>query len=267
VVPCGAPGSGRAAGTASAAARFGLLSQLASGRLIYNRGMIEPVQAMRLDDTISFEVPTTEDAAERYYADPSLSNAEALVAPDLLEAARQAVGSDAEVRAVGASVGRGASAYGAAVQLVGALIAYGGVNAGVRALASDAKKARDVYRALRARLGYRPNVSLGAAKSLAAADLADRLHHTDFQLLGCGDTNSTPPDQSFTGDDTFWVFFLDHPDLHVYVVAANGRVHYMGRHEMRAGRGSRLALFPGPNGRTARPDIEDDEGDSYDGLV
>ena len=38
-------------------------------------------------------------------------------------------------------------------------------------------------------------------------------------------------------------------------------------HEIRAGRVSRLAHMPGPNGRTARPDIEDDEGDSYDGLT
>ncbi len=41
----------------------------------------------------------------------------------------------------------------------------------------------------------------------------------------------------------------------------------MGVHEMRAETRSRLAHMPGPSGRTARPDIEDDEGDSYDGLV
>ena len=62
-------------------------------------------------------------------------------------------------------------------------------------------------RALRKRLGYRPNVSLGAAAFLAAADLVDRLGHADFILLGCGDTNIKPPDQSFTGDDTFSVVF------------------------------------------------------------
>jgi hypothetical protein len=201
-------------------------------RLIYHRRMIEWIQATRLDGVISFAVPTTEDAAHRYHADPSPSNAEALVAPDLLEASRQAVGGDVEVRAVDASVGRGASVYGAAIQV---LISIGAVGGGVTTLALAAKIARDVYRALRARLGYRPNVSLGAATFLAAADLADRLHHTDFQLLGCGDTNNVPPDQSFTGEDTFWVVFSDHPDLHVYLVAANGRVHHMGRHEMRAG--------------------------------
>jgi hypothetical protein len=226
--------------------------------------MTERIQATRMDGNISFAVPTTADAAERYYTDPSPDNAEALVAPDLLEAARQAVGGDVEVRAVEAGVGRGASAYGAAIQVLATLAEVGG---GVTTLAWTAKKARAAYRALRARLGYRPNVSLGAAKSLAAADLADRLGHNDFQLLGCGDTNSAPPDQSFTGEDTFWVIFLNHPDLHVYLVAANGRVHYMGGHEMRAGRGSRLAYIPGPNGRIARPDIEDDEGDSYDGLA
>ena len=226
--------------------------------------MTERIQATRMDGTISFAVPTTPDAAERYYMDPSPSNAEALVTPDLLEASRQAVGGAAEVRGVDASVGRGASAYGAAIQV---LIAIGGVGGGITTLAQAAKIARSVYRALRARLGYRPNVSLGAATFLAAADLTDRLNNTDFQLLGCGDTSSAPPDQSFTGDDTFWVIFLDHPDLHVYLVAANGRVHYMGKHEMRAGRGSRLAYISGPSGRTARPDSEDDEGDSYDGLT
>jgi hypothetical protein len=152
----------------------------------------------------------------------------------------------------------------AAIQI---LTTIGEVYGGVTALAQGAKFARAVYRTLRARLGYRPNVSLGAATFLAAADLIDRLGHTNFELLGCGDTNSSPPDHSFTGDDTFWVIFSDHPELYVYLVAANGRVHYMGGHEMRAGRVSRLAHIPGPSGRTARPDIEDDEGDSYDGLT
>ncbi len=217
-----------------------------------------------MDDAISFAVPTTSEAAHRYYAKPGPATAAGLVAPDLLEASRRAVGEGVEVRGIDASVGRGASAYGAAIQL---LIDIGAVGGGVMTLAHAAQIARKAYRALRALLGYRPNVSLGAATFLAAADLADRLGYTDFQLLGCGDTNSNPPDQSFTGDDAFWVIFSNHPDLHVYVVAANGRVHYMGGHEMRAGRGSSLALMPGPNGRTARPDVEDDEGDSYDGLV
>lgn len=217
-----------------------------------------------MDDTISFEVPTTADAVDRYYANPSPATAEALVTPDLLEATKQAVGPQVEVRAVEANAGRGASAYAAAIQVV---ITIGAVYAGVTAPAQAAKLARAANRALRARLGYRPNVSLGAATFLAAADLADRLGHTDFQLLGCGDTNSTPPDPAFTGEDTFWVIFSYHPELYVYVVAANGRVHYMGRHEIRAGWGSRFAHMPGPTGRTALPDIEDDEGDSYDELA
>jgi hypothetical protein len=217
-----------------------------------------------MDDAISFAVPTTEDAVDRYYADPSPDTAEALVAPDLLEACRQAAGPDVEVRGVDATVGRGASGFGAAIQVV---MTIGAVYGGLKAPADAAELARKTYRALRARLGYRPNVSLGAATFLAAADLADRLDRTDFELLGSGDTASAPPDRSFTGEDTFWVVFSDYPDLHVYLVAANGRVHYMGGHEMRAGRGSRLAYIEGPSGRTARPDIEDDEGDSYDGLA
>jgi hypothetical protein len=190
--------------------------------------MTEQIQATRMDAVISFAVPTTADAAQRYYEDPSPRTAEALVAPDLLEAARHAVDGDAEVRGADAIVGRGASAYGAAIQI---LITIGGVGGGVTALVQAAKVARAVYRALRAHLGYRPDVSLGAAMFLAAADLIDRLGHTNFELLGCGDTNNSPPDHSFTGEDTFWVIFSDHPELHVYLVAANGRVHYMGGHE------------------------------------
>jgi hypothetical protein len=226
--------------------------------------MVERTQATRMDETISFAVPTTADAVHAYYANPIPETAKALVAPDLLGTARQAAGDDVEVAGVDASVGRGASAYGAAIQV---LITIGAVGGGVTALVQAAQVARGVYTALRKRLGYRPNVSLGAAAFLAAADLADRLGHTDFILLGCGDTNIKPPDQSFTGDDTFWVVFSEHPELHVYLVAANGRVHYMGVHEIRAGMRSRLAHMPGQNGRTARPDIEDDDGDSYDGLT
>ena len=217
-----------------------------------------------MDDVISFAVPTSADAAHRYYANPGPETAEALVAPDLLDAARQAAGDDVEVAGVDASVGRGASALGAAIQV---LITIGALGGGVTTLVQATKVTRAVYRALRRQLGYRPNVSLAAAAFLAAADLADRLGDTNFTLLGCGDTNSRPPDQSFTGDDTFWVVFSEHPELHVYLVAANGRVHYMGIHEIRAGTGSRLAHMPGPNGRTARQDNEDDDGDSYDELT
>lgn len=146
-----------------------------------------------MDDAISFAVPTTSDAVHAFYANPSPETAKALVAPGLLDAAREAAGDDVEVTGVDASVGRGASAYGAAIQV---LITIGALGGGVTTLVQAAKVARCVYKALRKRLGYRPNVSLGAAAFLAAADLADRLGHTDFTLLGCGDTNSRPPDQS-----------------------------------------------------------------------
>ena len=69
---------------------------------VYHQRMTERIQATRMDGTISFAVPTTDVAAERYYTDPSPSNAEALVGPDLLEASRQSVGGAAEVRGVNA---------------------------------------------------------------------------------------------------------------------------------------------------------------------
>ena len=43
-----------------------------------------------MDEAISFAVPTTADAARDYYANPSQETAEALIAPDLLDAARPA---------------------------------------------------------------------------------------------------------------------------------------------------------------------------------
>ena len=148
------------------------------------------MQATRMDDAISFAIPATPCAAQGYYANPSPETAEALVEPDLLNAARQAAGDDVPVAGVDASVGRGASAYGAAIQV---LITIGALGGGVTTLVQASKVARDVYRALRTRLGYRPNVSLGAATFLAAARprRPARAHH--FTLLGCGDTNNKPP--------------------------------------------------------------------------
>jgi hypothetical protein len=225
--------------------------------------MTEPQLVYRTDNQVSFAVPSTEDAWSAYFSAPSPETADATVDPELLEAVRNAVHGEVAVSGRPASVGRGASAVGAAVMV---LVGIGSVGGGVQTIAWAAQLTRAAYRAVRRRLGHRPNVSLGAATYLAAADLCDRIGCDDFVLLGSGDTNSHPPDESFTGDDTFWVVFMRSPDLYVYIVAANGRVHYMGSHEMRAGWQSRLAWIPGPDGRTALPDAEDDEGDSYDGL-
>jgi hypothetical protein len=225
--------------------------------------MTEPELAYRTDQQVSFAVPSTENAWNAYFSAPSPETADATVDPELLEAVRDAVSGEVAVTGRPASVGRGASAIGAAVMV---LVAIGGVGGGAQTIVWAAQLTRAAYRAVRKRLGHRPNVSLGAAKYLAAADLYDRIGYDDFELLGAGDTNSHPPDESFTGDDTFWVIFVRRPDLHVYIVAANGRVHYMGAHEMRAGWQSRLAWMPGPDGRTALPEDELDEGDSYDNL-
>lgn len=225
--------------------------------------MTEARYATRLDEGVSFEVSTTSDAWHAYFADPSQDSGNAMVDSDLLSGVRK-VASDVEVRGRPADVGRGASGYGAALEL---LLTIGGVGGGLTTLWQAGVITSAAYRAVRDRLGHRPNVSLGAATFLAAADLTDRLGHCNFTLLGSGDTNSTPPDSSFTGDDTFWVVFDRSPDLYVYILAANGRVHYLGSHEMLAGWGSRLGYFPGPDGRPTRPEVEDDEGDSYDSYT
>jgi hypothetical protein len=217
--------------------------------------------AYRTDKRVSFAVPTTERTWEAYFAAPGLETADAMVDTELLDAVRAAIHEEVGVNGRPASVGRGASAYGAALQL---LLEAGGVGGAIQSLVWGGKLTRAAYRELRKRLGHRPNVSLGAATFLAAADLADRMGFTDFELLGSGDTSNNPPDSSFTGDDTFWVVFVRMPCLYVYIVAANGRVHYLGTHEMRAGWQSRLEYIPGPDGRTAQPDTEDDDGDSYD---
>ncbi len=203
----------------------------------------DPPPAMRSDEVISFQVPADEEKAPNYFANRTVETASALVAPELVAATQEAVGPGIEVRATDANVGRGVSGLGAAIQI---LVYIGGVGGGITTLVQGAEIARRGYRVLRRRLGHRPNVSLGAATFLAAADLADRLGHFRFVLLGCGDTNSRPMDQSFTGDDSFWVIFSDHPTLYVYIVAANGRVHYMGEHEVLSRTESRGRVAPGP---------------------
>ncbi len=225
--------------------------------------MSEARYTTRLDETVSFEVPTNSDAWHAYFANPGQDSGDAMVDSDLLSGIREVV-SDIEVRGRPADVGRGASGYGAALDV---LLTIGGVGGGLTTLWRAGAITRAAYRAVRRRLGHRPNVSLGAATFLAAADLTDRLGHCNFQLLGSGDTNSTPPDSSFTGDDTFWAIFSQLPDLYIYIIAANGRVHYLGSHEIRAGWGSRLGYFPGSDGRLAQPEIEDDDGDSYDSYT
>jgi hypothetical protein len=218
------------------------------------------VYSDRMDRTIAFSVLRTPKACRSDFQDPDPQLGAGLIGADLIEYVQEAVGTEVRVRGVPAQKGRGASGLGAALQVLT------NVEAVAVALAFGAKITRSAYRALRRRLGYRPNVSLGAANYLAAADLIDRLDSDDFELLGSGDTDSSPMDSSFTGEDTFWVVFSSFPVLYIYIVAANGRVHYMGSHEILAATHSRLHGIPGSAGRHARPDVEDDEEDSYDDL-
>jgi hypothetical protein len=214
----------------------------------------------RLDKAIAFSVPRIPDASMPDDQDPQSDLGAALIGADLIESVQKAVGQNAVVRGIRAHKGRGASGLGAALQVLT------DVETVATALIFGAHVSRSAYRALRQRLGYRPNVSLGAAIHLAAADLIDRVNPHELDLFGSGDANDSSPDQSYTGEDAFWVIFSSFPLLYIYIVAANGRVHYMGSHEILAGKISRFTVMPGRNGKHARPDIEDDHGDSYDNI-
>lgn len=129
------------------------------------------------------------------------------------------------VRLRPAGVGRGASGIGVAIQV---LEQIGSVGGGAVLVVQTARAVRAAYRRLARRRGLRPLVSLGAAEHLAAADLADRLGHNEFVLMGSGDVNSVNYDRDFTGGDAFFVIIRADDRLHHFHVSAYGEVHYIG---------------------------------------
>ena len=123
-----------------------------------------------------------------------------------------------------ADVGRGASGFGAAVEIIGAIAVLGGAAAAVEHTARLVKWA---YHKIASATGGRPWVSLGAAEHLAMADLIDRVD-AEPRLLGSGDMNSNSGDRAFTGGDAFFVVLSTDSELHHYHVSAYGEVHYIG---------------------------------------
>lgn len=126
-----------------------------------------------------------------------------------------------------ADSGRGASGIAIAVEyVIDGINTYGGAMALV---IQAAYGTRAVWRRLSHHLGHHPNVSLGAAIHLAAADFIDRTGDHDFMLVGSHDIDSSPHDAAYTGLDVFSVVFSSHRQLHFYAVEADGRVHYLGQ--------------------------------------
>ncbi|MGJ7908712.1 hypothetical protein ACOQFL_19770 [Actinopolyspora sp. H202] len=206
--------------------------------------------ATRLEETACFEVPPS----SAYITDPSNTNHDSVVEDDTLYAVRAATEGLA-VQGRRASVGRGAEGFGAVVEVV---VTFGGIGGAFMTVEWAINKTLAAYRALWHHLGRRPNVSLGAARFLAAADLTQRIKHSNFTLANSGEVDPNVPDRSFTGDDTFWAIFSDFPYVYIYIISSSGRVHYIGSHEIRAGAGSRLRFLPAANGRRARLEPEED---------
>jgi hypothetical protein len=160
------------------------------------------------------------DALEEGRLEDALGDADAeLLAEIEAEAGRQPIGRPA-------SVGRGASAVGLAIQFGEALATLGGAAAAIKGTIMGVRAA---YQRLSRRLGRLPLVSIGAAEHLAAADFIDRHNTASFTLVGSGDVMSSPPDRDFTGGDAFWIILADADQrLHFYQVDAYGRVTYVG---------------------------------------
>ena len=123
-----------------------------------------------------------------------------------------------------ADVGRGASGFGAAVEIIGAIAVVGGASA---AVGQAARLVKWAYHKIASATGSRPWVSLGAAEHLAVADLIDRVG-SEPHVLGSGDMCSHSPDRAFTGGDAFFVVLATESELHHYQVSAYGEVHYVG---------------------------------------
>ena len=125
-----------------------------------------------------------------------------------------------------ADVGRGAGAFGLALEFGQTIATIGGAAAAVKGTVLGV---RSTYRRLARRIGKLPLVSLGAAEHLAAADLIDRQQTQTTMLVGSGDGTSNSSDRAFTGADAFWVILSDgEKRLHHYQVDAYGRVTYIG---------------------------------------
>ena len=136
-----------------------------------------------------------------------------------------AVNGDFSYEYYSADVGRGASGLGVAWEVTQVLAEIGGAAV---TLAWTGRRVRDIYVVIERKLGWKPCVSLGAAKHLAAAHLADELGTEDFTLLGSGLVEDPPVDFSYTGDNHFWVMFVAADKMYVYIVHETGRLKLVG---------------------------------------
>jgi hypothetical protein len=187
----------------------------------------------RMTRRVAFELPITEAAIdfllehETGYTAPS--ELPRFAVDDQTLAAIDSEVDPSEYVLMEGDVGRGASGYGVAFELIGRIADVGGVIAfGGAAIAT----VRRLHQKISERLGRPPLVSLGAACYLAAADFVDRFGTHDFELHGMGDTRLHPPDSAYTGNDCFFVIFQREHDLYFYAVDAYGKTTYLSTVEM-----------------------------------
>ena len=177
----------------------------------------------RMTDLVGFMVPINVDvlipimSGTDYKGDAPLPNT--AIDPELIKVVNESLPLGVEYQIFQASVGRGASGYGAAIEVVKWLSEAGGFEAG---LLTIAKSVQILFDGLRKRLASPLVISLGAAKYLAAANLIDKLGDDNFYLHGAGDTYSAAPDRSYTGLDLFWVAFRKKGRLYLYTVTSHG---------------------------------------------
>lgn len=188
----------------------------------------------RLTPVPAFEVPIADDRFDRYFdAVEERSgvwpiDASDYVDPELLRDVEQLTLEGQRVQVVSSDSGRGADAFAAAIEIVGAVSDIGGATVVVVTLA---RLVREAYRRISSRLGRPPLVSLGAARHLAAADLIDRIgveEAESVRFLGAGDVADQPPDLSYAGEDLFYVVLELGRDIYFYMVESDGVAHFVG---------------------------------------
>jgi hypothetical protein len=191
----------------------------------------------RMTNVVAFELPITDSAINLLLeaeTEPDMGTwfkplpMTAVEAP-VAETIQEELG-DTPFAIYSGDVGRGASGYGAVLEIANFIATYGGA---VAVLAEGAKVVVRLYKKLHERLGHRPLISLGTACYLAAADLSERFPNGDFRLHGFGDTRKQSPDSSYTGFDCFYVVFERDSELFFYAVDARGEVKYLSNMQVR----------------------------------
>ena len=185
----------------------------------------------RMTMTVAFELPITESAINLLLeaeTEPDMGTwlkplPMTAVEPPVAETIQEELG-DTPFAIYSADVGRGASGYGAVLEIANFIATYGGA---ISTLAGGFELVRRLQKKLHKRTGHPPLISQGTAIYLAAADLADRFPDGDFRIHGAGDTRSQSPDGSYTGFDCFYVVFERDAELYFYSVDAYGEVKYL----------------------------------------